>query len=161
MSSTVCSSWIIEVSTVCASWIIELSSTPLPANVEASGPPVPAISSCFLMSYYSLPVCSTSCKGISMHQHGLVTQGLTGLPGDASQAFLPLTGSLQPGGLGSLFDLYSQSEENAARRELQQGSSYVDNLLPNAWGTIRNGGGPSLDPGLPDWTSHVSMTAVS
>jgi hypothetical protein len=86
-------------------------------------------------------------------------QGLGGLPGDGSQGFLPLTGSLpplQPGGLGSLFDFYSQSEENAARREMQQGSTFVDNLLPNTWDTVRNGGGPNLDAGLPDWNPHVS-----
>jgi hypothetical protein len=85
-------------------------------------------------------------------------QSLSGHQDPTSGAFLPLGGGipgLQPTGLESLFDMYNQTEENVVRRELQQNTSFVENLLPPAWENIGNGATPSLDPGLPDW-AHVS-----
>lgn len=89
-------------------------------------------------------------------------QNLAGLSNDASQAFLPLSGDqprLQPGGIEDLMTYYTQTEENAARRELQQGTTYVDNLLPSAWDNIGNEV-PALDVGLPDWNAHVSVVLL-
>lgn len=90
-------------------------------------------------------------------------QNLAGLSNEASQAFLPLSGDqqhLQPGGIEDLMTYYTQNEENAARRELQQGTTYVDNLLPSAWDNIGNEV-PALDVGLPDWNAHVRVFHLS